>query len=139
LEKENPDRWTSDRQAHFDWCISWDGAYAEPAREGSYRVVGLKDCAAKEAMQQGGVLSDRPGAKETIPTTTPPPPKFCKVNKDSVVYDMPDGNQIGELAAQTQGVTLLKKQGDNNYDVKWPAGEGWVYSGPGYEDAIECP
>jgi hypothetical protein len=64
---------------------------------------------------------------------------FCTVKKTGTVYDRPGGDEIGELDAPTEGVTLLKKEGTNWYHVKWPAGEGWVYSGPGYEDAIACP
>jgi hypothetical protein len=64
---------------------------------------------------------------------------ICRVLKPGAVYDRPDGNKIDELEAQTEGVTLLEKQGTDWFHVKWPAGEGWVYSGPGYEDAIACP
>jgi hypothetical protein len=138
LEKENPDRWTSDRQAHFDWCISWDGAFAEPAREGSYRVVGLKDCAAKEAMQQGGVLSDRPGAKDVITTTTPPPPPpppqvtvLLDVDICPTTAGCDEQTRLGVLPAGTQGVTIVENK-DPWYHIKWQGPEGLVYSGEGY-------
>ena len=64
----------------------------------------------------------------------------CAVEKPGAVYNSPGGNgqKTGELAAQTQGVILLKKDGANWFQVKWPGGEGWMYSGPGYENALKC-
>ncbi len=61
------------------------------------------------------------------------------MKKPGTVYAKPGGDAIGELAAPTEGVTLLGKEGTDWFHVKWPAGEGWVYSLPGYEDAIACP
>ncbi len=61
------------------------------------------------------------------------------MKKTGDVHDAPEGNKTGELRANTAGVVLIKKKGANWFDVKWPAGEGWVYSGPGYPDAISCP
>jgi len=132
-------RWTTNREDHFNWCIGQDGVYAPPTIEGESRIAELQKCAA-EANKPVKKLGKRlPGTSttSTLPQTTPEHP--CNVKKDSVVYDKPDGSEIGELAAKTQGVFLLAKQGDNYFNVKWPAGEGWVFSGPGYEDAIECP
>jgi hypothetical protein len=142
LEKENPDRWTSDRQAHFDWCISWDGAYAEPAREGSYRVVGLKDCAAKEAMQQGGVLSAEPGGifKQTIPGQSGggAPKEYATAIAPATIYKEPGGAAFQDANGDDIGMPVgskapvLKKQTE---PVTWylldtppltPA-PGWVY------------
>jgi hypothetical protein len=62
------------------------------------------------------------------------------VKKPGNVYDNPGGNgqKAGELAAGTKDVVRLKKDGPSWYHVKWPAGEGWVYSGPGYPDALGC-
>ena len=62
----------------------------------------------------------------------------CRVEKPGKVYDNSGGGgqEIGELAAGTQGVTLLKKDGADWYRVKWSA---WVYSGTGYENALKCP
>jgi hypothetical protein len=50
------------------------------------------------------------------------------------VYGAPggDGPTTGSLAAGTAGVQLVEAcQGDWCH-VRWPAGEGWVYSGPDY-------
>ena len=79
-------------------------------------------------------------AKDCV--ATPDKVKTCTVLKASVVYDKPGGNgqQTGdELAVGTGGVMLREQDGSNWFQVKWPAGEGWVYSGPGYPDAIRCP
>jgi hypothetical protein len=73
--------------------------------------------------------------------STPAAANTCTVNKTGAIYDAPGGKgqQIGELAAKTQGVVLLKKDGSDWYNVRWPNGEGWAYSGPGFEDALNCP
>ncbi len=63
----------------------------------------------------------------------------CDVKKAGDVHDAPEGNKIGELKAKTKDVTLIKKKGANWFNVKWPSGQGWVYSGPGYPNAISCP
>jgi hypothetical protein len=65
----------------------------------------------------------------------------CTVMKPGDVFSDCDGRgqKIGELAAGTQDVTLQEKCGASWYLLEWPAGEGWVYSGPGYDDALECP
>jgi outer membrane protein OmpA-like peptidoglycan-associated protein len=51
------------------------------------------------------------------------------------VYIAPGGSDPEKtgtfLAAGTQGVTLIENK-DPWFHVKWPAGEGWVYSGEGY-------
>lgn len=80
-------------------------------------------------------------ANATTPPPPPPPPaQTCSIDKDGAVYDRPGGNgkKIGEIGVGTQGVTLLQKDGANWFKLKWPAGEGWVYSGPGYTNAVKC-
>ena len=58
--------------------------------------------------------------------------KSVTVEIDTDVFDSPNGNETGVvLEAGTKGVTLLQKDGDW-YHVKWPAGQGWVWSGPGH-------
>jgi hypothetical protein len=51
------------------------------------------------------------------------------------IYTAPGGSDTEKtgkfLAAGTQGVTLVKNK-DPCFHLKWPAGEGWVYSGEGY-------
>jgi hypothetical protein len=51
------------------------------------------------------------------------------------VYEAPggEGQPSGALEAGTKNVTLLEPCADNWCHVKWPAGEGWVYSGPDYQ------
>ena len=47
------------------------------------------------------------------------------------------GKQPNPLTAGTAGVTLLKSD-PPYFDLQWPGGSGWVYSGPGYE-ALQLP
>jgi hypothetical protein len=71
----------------------------------------------------------------------------CTVHLDGAVYDKcgGGGEKIDDLAAGTPGVALLGKEGEHWYNVKWAAGQGCVYSGPGYpedypnSEAITCP
>jgi hypothetical protein len=60
---------------------------------------------------------------------------FVTVNLPVDLYDVPGGNGqvIGVLPAGTAKVTLVAPCADSWCHVRWPAGEGWVYSGPGYE------
>jgi hypothetical protein len=44
-----------------------------------------------------------------------------------------EGQPTGVLQPRTQNVTLLAPCADNWCHVQWPAGQGWVYSGPGYQ------
>ncbi len=63
------------------------------------------------------------------------------VKLDVDVYDKPtgdDGDRTKDangndvtLEAGTAGVTLVERKAPW-FHVKWPAGEGWVYSGAGY-------
>jgi len=82
-----------------------------------------------------------PPAPPEAPPPAAPAGNVCTVDKPGDVYNDAGGRgqKIGELAAETQGVTLIEKEGADWYHVKWPAGQGWVYSGPGYPDALKCP
>jgi hypothetical protein len=71
----------------------------------------------------------------SMPSTEPVP---CRILKDSTVYDAPSGNENGMLEAGTEQVSLLETRETDWFNVEWPAGQGWVFSGPGYENAIEC-
>ena len=42
------------------------------------------------------------------------------------------GQPTGMLPANTPNVMLLSPCAENWCHVRWPAGEGWVYSGPDY-------
>ena len=155
LEKVNPTRWTANRDDHFNWCMSWEGANSEPASEGSYRVVGLKQCAdTQAAMKEKANLTPGPKVsdilEETKPSATPaptPPPgpsggppaggKTATVILDVEVYDKPDDPKvkIGELGAGTQGVFLAEPCRADNWchlTGNVPKGNGWSWSGPGY-------
>lgn len=66
--------------------------------------------------------------------------KFVSVRLDVDLYDAPGGGGqvLGMLGAGTKGVRLLGPCNDDWCHVAWPAGEGWVYSGPGYE-SLDLP
>ncbi len=91
----------------------------------------------------GKVITKIPGDVTADPTPAAPPPPpvtpTCTIKKDSDIYAAPGGAKIGFLAANTPGVTLLGRQGTDWFNLKWPAGQGWGFSGPGYPDAIACP
>jgi hypothetical protein len=142
LQKDNAARWTSDRDAHFNWCIGLDGAYAEPTKEGLSRVAGLKNCTA--VIKGPGKIGDiiKQPAPEPAPTPPPAPaekPVTVDLNVD--VYDIAGGEDagakvIGELAKGTQGVFLAEPCRDDHWchlKGNVPTGMGWVWSGPGYE------
>lgn len=92
----------------------------------------------------GKVIEKIPGDIGAAPPPPPPPPPpatpTCTVLLSVDVYSAPGGTgqQKGVLAAGTQGVTKLEGPNDNWYHVKWPAGDGWVYSGPDYT-SLNCP
>jgi hypothetical protein len=92
-----------------------------------------------------GICRPRTGSgTATGPTPVPDPPpalKDCKVSKTGTVYDAPGGKgrEKGELPAGTKNVTLKGKSGSTWFNVNWPKGDGWVYSGPGFENALTCP
>lgn len=154
LESDNPARWTTNRESHLNWCLAQEGVYAEPTTEGSYRVAGLKECAAKqEAMKEKGqVLSSGPKVgdilKETKPPAAPPvqppaPPaqqsgggQTATVIADVDVYKAAGGagKSLGVLRSnnKTTKVSLVAPCQDNWCHVEGapvPTGEGWVYSG----------
>ncbi len=111
-----------------------------PQKEAS--PPGPRKCPYGKILRHGVCVlrTTQPGTS-TGGNTTPPPANTCTVNKTGALYDAPQGKgrESGELAVNTQGVTLLGKNGANWFNVKWPKGEGWVYSGPGFENAIACP
>jgi hypothetical protein len=70
------------------------------------------------------------------PEPAPPPEEhFVTVLLSVDVYDAPGGDRPkkGTLVAGTQRVTLLELCRDNWCHLKWPAGQGWVYSGPDFQ------
>lgn len=61
--------------------------------------------------------------------------KFVGVALDVDLYDVPGGGGqvVGMLRAGTRGVRLRQPCADGWCSVIWPGGQGWVYSGPGYQ------
>ena len=55
-------------------------------------------------------------------------------------YAKPGGNgqAKGTLEAGTANVRLLEPCENSWCHVKWPAGQGWVYSGPDYQ-SLQLP
>jgi hypothetical protein len=128
----------------LDWCLGFAGAYAGPTQEGSYRVVGLKDCADKLKSQQTGIITkgkfDKLGDVVNKPEASEPPPASgggttATVIEDVDVYKQTGGQgKIGVLRSnnKTTKVSLVEPCKDNWCHVKGarvPSGEGWVYSG----------
>jgi hypothetical protein len=72
-----------------------------------------------------------PGEKPVLA----PLKKLVGVVLDVDVYDAPGGNGqvIGVLRARTRGVRLLQSCSDGWCNIIAPDGQGWVYSGPGYQ------
>jgi hypothetical protein len=152
-----------------DWSqVPWGGGELEPAAacmDVAAPAAPPPPSHAESPLEKSGVLKNRPGAGDIstqtkpppppagggppTPPSPPPPPPFCgnltrcNVLKPSNVFDAPGGNQIDSLPANTADTCLLEApQQDNTwFHVKWPARKegGWVFSGPGYENAISCP
>jgi hypothetical protein len=81
-----------------------------------------------------------PKPSEPTPADPGPKPVTCTVLLDTDIFTNCNGNQTGAfLAATTQGVTLVNRcAADANWhNIKWPAGQGWVFSGPGHQ-SLEC-
>lgn len=141
LHKENAARWTDNRDTHLNFCLGFDGAYAEPTQEALHRVAGLKNCKAvtKGPSSIGDVIKQGPAAEPAPPP--PPADKPVTVKLNVEVYDKAGGENagavvIGELTAGTQGVFLVEPCNAEHWcHVKGnvPAGMGWAWSGPGYE------
>jgi hypothetical protein len=100
------------------------------------------------AIDQLGLVCEKWQVAEAPPAAPVPPPaapvpqtprqQFVKVLLDSDVYNAKGGGgqPISVLRHDTPGVTLVEPCSDNWCHVKWPAGQGWVYDGPGY-DALQ--
>ena len=115
------DRWHPSKSFHFAWCVGLRGDQGPPNAETAARDQALQQCAAP-------------------PPTPDAQPQTCAVTRDTDVFDAPDGNgqKTGVLADGTQGVTLVVPCRDNWCHVKWPAGQGWVYTGPDFP-SLNCP
>ena len=111
------DRWNPSKSFHFAWCVGLRGDQGPPNAETEARDQALQQCAAG-----------------------PPPPQTCAVTQPTDVYDNIGGNKIGVLQVGTEGVTLVEPcRVDNSWcHVRWPAGQGWVYTGPDYP-SLNCP
>jgi hypothetical protein len=97
---------------------------------------------AEEEPEQGGggKVADLPPEGNANDGAPPPEEKFVKVKLPVDLYAKPGGvgKRKGILQANTPKVTLVSPCEDNWCHVKWRRGEGWVYSGPGYE-SLELP
>lgn len=115
-------QWNPVKSEHFNWCAGLRGDQNLPNSETATRDQALLQCAA-------GSHSD-----------DPPPVQTCTVTNPTDVHDVKEGNKIGVLQRDTEGVTLVAPCEDNNSwcHVKWPAGQGWVYTGPDYP-SLTCP
>ena len=86
--------------------------------------------------------NDAPPPKGGDQVAAPPPPgqKFVAVVQSVDLYAKPGGKgrPKGTLEAGTEKVTLLEPCSDNWCHVKWPAGQGFVYSGPDYQ-SLQLP
>ena len=76
------------------------------------------------------------GFIQMIPTPADKPAeKFVTVDQEVDVYRAPGGNNADNTGATlkkgTQSVKLVENKAPW-YHVKWPGGDGWVYSGEGY-------
>jgi hypothetical protein len=96
-------------------------------------VTPAQRAAAKAAPKKPVRVTGRPKASDGGAVADPPAPKYVTVDKSVDVYGSAggQGNKIGVLQAGTKMVTLIEKQAPW-YNVKWPAGQGWVYSGEGH-------
>ena len=65
----------------------------------------------------------------------PPAQDFITVELSVDFYAKPGGvgKRKGILHAGTKKVQLLAPCDDHWCNVGWPKGQGWVYSGPGYQ------
>jgi hypothetical protein len=89
----------------------------------------------------GDQLGDQAGGQAGGEDGAAPKPKKVKLKSFVTVklavdlYDTPggEGQVTGMLPAGTAQVSLLEPCAGNWCHVRWPAGQGWVYSGPEYQ------
>ncbi len=107
---------------------------------GERHLPASRGCAAAAAPPPAG--NDAPPPKGGDQVAAPPPPgqKFVAVVQSVDLYAKPGGKgrPKGTLEAGTEKVTLLEPCSDNWCHVKWPAGQGFVYSGPDYQ-SLQLP
>jgi pathogenesis-related protein 1 len=105
-------RWTTNREDHFNWCLSQGGVYAEPAREGLYRVKGLKDCELHGRViekQRNDVILTAPDASAT-------PAILSAQNGYRAKHCVPNLTWSAELAAGAQAwASACKSNGQGGF------------------------
>jgi hypothetical protein len=113
-----------------------DGEWAAGLYGRTGALVDKLGFACKKIIQTASLPPPAPAAPPP-----PPAPDTCTVLRDSDIFVTPGGQQVPNLIlrAGTPEVNRLGMDGANWFRLKWPAGEGWAYSGPGYPDAIRCP
>ena len=101
-------------------------AKAPPAEEEA-KALPAEEPAAPPAVEEAAV----PPAEDNAP----PAQDFITVERSVDFYAKPGGvgKRKGILHAGTKKVQLLAPCADHWCNVGWPKGQGWVYSGPGYQ------
>lgn len=123
-------------------CPSGEAAIGLHGRSGRF-VDGLGlICGPKPVATAAPKPKKALGKRKTSTATpeVPPTPNTttCTVKIATDIFNAPHGvgKQPGFLREDTQGVVLIERQGSWHH-VRWPTGEGWVYSGAGHE-SLEC-
>jgi hypothetical protein len=127
-------RWDPNLLNQRQACLGWGAQSGSPA--------GVTSANETTARTQDVIACE---VRNITPTpVVTPPPATVTVLLDSDVYTNYDpntgqasGKQPNILRAGTAGVTLLQSN-PPYFDLQWPGGSGWVYSGQGYE-ALQLP
>lgn len=112
-------RWSTNKARHVEGCTNLRGNTAWLTAETATRKKFLDACRKTAGGGGGGNGGD-----------VPPPPRTVTVVRDTNLFDGMEGNATGRILREgTRGVTLVEPCIRNWCHVRWPAGQGWVYSG----------